>query len=160
MTRREQLDELFGRFLISATEEEIESSRWQVLNRLRSSVHAEQDSTAVSNAIDIALSYGDYLILRVLSEGERHGYGIMTEIATVTEGATTFGPGTFYTSISRLLADGFIEETRMITDFTLNDEPRQYYRLTRKGQRAALVESERLASRSLGMHEQQVMRSI
>src|SRR5947209_16485611 len=48
-------------------------------------------------------------ILLALADRERHGYGIMQEVAARTEGAMRMGPGTLYGSIKRMLADGLIE---------------------------------------------------
>ena len=49
-------------------------------------------------------------ILLALADGERHGYGIMQEIAQRTEGVMQMGPGTLYGSIKRMLAERLIEE--------------------------------------------------
>ena len=50
-------------------------------------------------------------ILLAIGPGERHGYAIMSEVATLTNGAVRLAPGTLYTNIKRLLASGLIEET-------------------------------------------------
>jgi DNA-binding PadR family transcriptional regulator len=134
------MDQAFERLLPSASQEQIESARWRILERLRAGAVAEPASLTVSR-----LNYGDYHILLVLSAGERHGYAIMAEVAEVTEGATKFGPGTLYTSIRRLLTDGWIEESRIRPDRRINDEPRRHYRLTGMGQKVLAAESDRLA---------------
>ncbi len=74
-------------------------------------------------------------IMLALADGERHGYGIMQEVAALTDGALRLGPGTLYGSIKRMLADGLIEETDERPDPELDDERRRYYRLTDFGQR-------------------------
>jgi DNA-binding PadR family transcriptional regulator len=84
-------------------------------------------------------------ILLALSDGERHGYGIMQEIAARTHGKFRLGPGTLYGSIKRMLADGVIVETDARPDPALDDQRRRYYRLTPLGQRVAEAEAERLA---------------
>lgn len=83
-------------------------------------------------------------ILLALAEGERHGYGIMQEIATSTKGEFSMGPGTLYGSIKRMLAAGFIEESDTRPDAALDDERRRYYRLTDFGRRVAMAEARRL----------------
>ncbi len=83
-------------------------------------------------------------ILLALADGERHGYGIMQEVAQRTDGAMHMGPGTLYGSIKRMLADGLIEPAGERRDPTLDDERRRYYRLTDFGQRVALAEAQRL----------------
>lgn len=84
-------------------------------------------------------------ILLALVDGERHGYGIMQEIATRTEGSVRMGPGTLYGSIKRMLADGLIMESGERPDAALDDERRRYYRLTDLGQRVVRAEAVRLA---------------
>jgi DNA-binding PadR family transcriptional regulator len=84
-------------------------------------------------------------ILLALANGERHGYGIMQEIAQVTRGKLRIGPGTLYRSIKRMLADGLIEESDERPDPALDDERRRYYRLTEFGLRVTRAEAERLA---------------
>jgi DNA-binding PadR family transcriptional regulator len=83
-------------------------------------------------------------ILLALSDGEKHGYGIMREIATHTGGRLRLGPGTFYGSIKRLLEDHLIEESEKRPDPAHDDERRRYYRLTELGQRVAAAEAQRL----------------
>ncbi len=83
-------------------------------------------------------------ILLALVDGERHGYGIMQEVAHRTDGKARMGPGTLYGSIKRMLADGLIEESGERPDPALDDERRRYYRLTNLGQRVVRAEAERL----------------
>ena len=42
-------------------------------------------------------------VLVAIGPEERHGYGIMQEVARITDGATRLGPGGVYTTIRRLL---------------------------------------------------------
>jgi DNA-binding PadR family transcriptional regulator len=84
-------------------------------------------------------------ILLALADGERHGYGIMQEVAARTGGTVRLGPGTLYGSIKRLLAGGLITESGERPDPALDDERRRYYRLTDFGQRVAVAEAQRLA---------------
>lgn len=83
-------------------------------------------------------------ILLALAGGERHGYGIMQEVSTLTDGKVILGPGTLYGTINRMLEAGLIEESDERSDPELNDERRRYYRITNKGLRAARKEAERL----------------
>ena len=83
-------------------------------------------------------------ILLALADGEKHGYAIMQEVETLTDGKIRLGPGTLYGSIKRLLAGGLIEESDERPDPELDDERRRYYRLTDFGQRIASAEAERL----------------
>jgi DNA-binding PadR family transcriptional regulator len=83
-------------------------------------------------------------ILLALGDGERHGYGIMQEVASLTEGHMQLGPGTLYRSIQRMLTDGLIGESPERPEPEYDDERRRYYRLTEFGRRVASAEAERL----------------
>jgi DNA-binding PadR family transcriptional regulator len=84
-------------------------------------------------------------ILLALADGERHGYGIMQEIAAATGGQMRIGPGTLYRSIKQMLSAGMIEESDERPDPALDDERRRYYRLTGFGRQVAQAEAQRLA---------------
>ena len=86
-------------------------------------------------------------ILVALSDADRHGYGIMQEVAQRTGGRTKLNPGTLYTTIQRLLERGLIAElsdVRERRDLDDDDERRRYYRLTPAGRRVAQLELGRL----------------
>lgn len=85
-------------------------------------------------------------ILLALADGSKHGYGIMQEVAAITEGRIVMGPGTLYGSIKRMLGSGLIEETGERPDPELDDQRRRYYRLTEFGQKVLSAEAERLSS--------------
>lgn len=85
-------------------------------------------------------------ILLALADGEKHGYSIMQEVATITSGAVIMGPGTLYGTIKRMLEGGLIEETDERPDPALDDERRRYYRITADGKRAAQSEAARLST--------------
>jgi len=85
-------------------------------------------------------------ILLAIGPGERHGYGIMTEVATQTEGTVRLAPGTLYTNIKRLLASGLIEETDVRPDPERDDQRRRYYRLTTAGRRVVTADVARMES--------------
>jgi len=83
-------------------------------------------------------------ILLSLVDGEKHGYGIMQEVAARTNNALIMGPGTLYGTLKRMLEAGLVEEYGERPDPTMDDQRRRYYRLTRVGRRAARTEAERL----------------
>ena len=93
----------------------------------------------------LPLSSAIFHILLALADEDRHGYGIMQEVKTRTEGRVQLGPGTLYGAIKRLLEKGVIAETKERSDPELNDERRRYYRLTDFGQRVLQAEAARLA---------------
>ena len=83
-------------------------------------------------------------VLLSLADGEKHGYVISKEIARRTNNEVRLSAGTLYGIIKRLLEDGFIEESDERPDFSLDDERRRYYRLTKQGIALAEAEAERL----------------
>ena len=85
-------------------------------------------------------------ILLALSEGERHGYAIMQEVAADTGGSLQLGPGTLYGCLKRMLSARLVEESDERPDPDLDDERRRYYRITDLGARTLRAEAERLAS--------------
>ena len=85
-------------------------------------------------------------ILLALADGERHGYGIMQEVAAGTQNKVRMGPGTLYGTIKRMIAAGLIEEADERPDPDLDDERRRYYRLTLLGRATAVAEAQRLAN--------------
>ncbi|HEU5440830.1 MAG TPA: helix-turn-helix transcriptional regulator [Ktedonobacterales bacterium] len=93
----------------------------------------------------LPLTPAAFQILLALAGGERHGYGILREVAESTGGKLRLGPGTLYRSIKQLLEAGIIEESDERPDPALDDERRRYYRLTALGERVARAEAEHLA---------------
>jgi DNA-binding PadR family transcriptional regulator len=85
-------------------------------------------------------------ILLALAGEERHGYGIMQDVARQTDGALQLGPGTLYGCLKRMLAAGLVEESDERPDPALDDERRRYYRMTALGNRAVHAEAQRLTS--------------
>jgi len=84
-------------------------------------------------------------ILLALADEERHGYGIMQDVARQTGDALQLGPGTLYGCLKRMLAAGLVEESDERPDTALDDERRRYYRMTVLGKRVVRAEAQRLA---------------
>jgi DNA-binding PadR family transcriptional regulator len=84
-------------------------------------------------------------ILLALADEERHGYGIMQDVARQTNDALQLGPGTLYGCLKRMLAAGLVEESDERPDNELNDERRRYYRMTPLGRSTVRAEASRLA---------------
>jgi DNA-binding PadR family transcriptional regulator len=85
-------------------------------------------------------------ILLALADEERHGYGIMQDVAWQTNDKLQLGPGTLYGCLKRMLAAGLVEESDERPDPAMDDERRRYYRMTALGRRVVRAEAERLAS--------------
>ncbi len=82
-------------------------------------------------------------ILLALSTKERHGYGIMKQVESDSEGKVTMGPGTLYGSIRRMIDAGLISESDKDRDPAMDDQRRVYYRITGLGRTALAAELER-----------------
>src|SRR6266849_5772124 len=83
-------------------------------------------------------------ILLALAEDDRHGYGIIQDVAARTDGELKLSAGTLYRSIQRMLEQGLILETRERPASELDDERRRYYRITPFGTAVARAEVRRL----------------
>jgi DNA-binding PadR family transcriptional regulator len=92
----------------------------------------------------VPLSPSVFHILLALADEERHGYGIMQDVARQTGNALRLGPGTLYGCLKRMLAAGLVEESDERPDPALDDERRRYYRMTALGKRVVRAEAERL----------------
>lgn len=82
-------------------------------------------------------------ILLALSTQERHGYGIMKEVESDSQGKVKMGPGTLYGSIARMIEAGLIRESDKRVDPEMDDERRVYYKVTALGQATLAAELER-----------------
>lgn len=83
-------------------------------------------------------------ILMALADEDRHGYAIIQEVRSRTNGEVRLSPGTLYRSIQRMLDDDLIEEVRERPAPELDDERRRYYRITKNGRAVAREEANRL----------------
>lgn len=82
-------------------------------------------------------------ILLALSTGERHGYGIMKQVESDSQGMVTMGPGTLYGSLKRMLDAGLVKESDKRIDPEMDDQRRIYYQITGVGAQALAAELER-----------------
>ncbi len=82
-------------------------------------------------------------ILLALSTGERHGYGIMKQVAVDSQSKVSMGPGTLYGSLKRMLDAGLVKESDKRIDPDLDDERRIYYQITGVGTEALAAELKR-----------------
>lgn len=77
-------------------------------------------------------------VLLSLADGQKHGYGILKEVAERTDGRIELSTGTLYGIVKRLLADGLIRDSVLGST-----DRRRAYRLTALGRKVALAEAER-----------------
>ena len=94
----------------------------------------------------MALTEPVFHILLALASEEKHGYGIMQDVAQQTGGALQLGPGTLYGCLKRMVAAGLVEESEERPDPALDDERRRYYRMTALGRAVLQAETARMAT--------------
>jgi len=82
-------------------------------------------------------------ILMALSDSEKHGYAIMKQVESDSEGKISMGPGTLYGSLKRMLEAGLVAESNKKIDPDMDDQRRIYYKITGAGKEALGAELER-----------------
>lgn len=87
----------------------------------------------------------DFQILLALAGQERHGYGIMQEIARQSGQRIRVGPGTLYGAIKRMQAAGWIIESTVSRSNEEDARRTCYYRLTPTGRTAAAQAARQMA---------------
>lgn len=90
----------------------------------------------------IPLSPATLHILLSLAGEDRHGYGIMQEVARQSEGQYKLGPGTLYDNLQKLMERRLVQAVgRRPGD---DDPRRRYYRLSPLGHTVLSAEVARL----------------
>ena len=87
----------------------------------------------------------DMLILKALSLGALHGYGVGQRIGQISGDALRVEEGSLYPGLYRLERRGWIESEWDVSD---NNQRAKFYKLTRAGRKQLIVEEqnwERLA---------------
>jgi DNA-binding PadR family transcriptional regulator len=92
-----------------------------------------------------ALSQPAHHILLALGTEAKHGYAIMQEIDARSGGRIRLLPGTLYSTLRKMLADGLVEEIDAPRTADSDDARRRYYRVTKAGRAAVQAETTRLA---------------
>jgi DNA-binding PadR family transcriptional regulator len=82
-----------------------------------------------------------FLILTSLAAGPQHGYGIMTDVAQISDGRVRLRAGTLYAALDRLSTDQLLEVDR---EEVVDTRLRRYYRLTPAGRARLAAETARL----------------
>ena len=93
--------------------------------------------------IQVPLTETTLLILLSLSAGPRHGYAIMKEAETLSEGRVHFSTGTLYGALKRLLDDDWIQRVEDPLPIETERE-RKAYNLTDQGRRVLNTEIRRM----------------
>ena len=84
-----------------------------------------------------------FLILTSLAAGAQHGYGIMTDVARISEGRVKLRAGTLYAALDRLSSEGVVHVDH---EEIVGGRLRRYYRLTPAGTQVLAQEVARMQS--------------
>jgi transcriptional regulator len=95
--------------------------------------------TRANASIDLLQGTLDVLILRTLSAGPMHGWGIAQRIQQVSEEVLRVNQGSLYPALHRLEDEGWIAAEWGASE---NNRKAKYYRLTKSGQRQLEAETE------------------
>ena len=87
--------------------------------------------------IDLLQGTLDLLILKSLSTGANHGYGIATRIHQLSDDVLKVEEGSLYPALYRMEEQRLIESEWAMTE---NNRKAKFYKLTRKGRTAAQAE--------------------
>ncbi len=86
-----------------------------------------------------------FFVLTALLGGRKHGYALISEVGTLSEGRLTLQVGTLYGSLERLARQGWVEESG--TEVVAGRH-RRYFTITSQGAAALETESARLTDRA------------
>lgn len=81
-------------------------------------------------------------IMAVLADGDLHGYAILAEVRSLSDGEIRLGTGTLYGALERLLDAGNVV---VVDEEVVDGRLRRYYRLTGTGRTALVSELDRRA---------------
>jgi transcriptional regulator len=84
----------------------------------------------------------EMLILKTLTRGPMHGYGVAQRIQQVSGDVLEVGEGSLYPALQRLLVNGWVAAEWGVSE---NNRRARYYRLTAAGRKQLAVESENFA---------------
>ena len=86
----------------------------------------------------------DMLILKTLSLGPLHGYGVTRRIEQISQGVFKVNPGSLLTALKRMERAGLLDAQWRQTD---KARRAKFYRLTRAGKKHLRVEAEEWSRR-------------
>jgi len=84
----------------------------------------------------------EMLILKTLSIGSMHGYGIAQHIQVISAEVLTIEEGSLYPALQRMLVKGWVSAEWKIT---ANRRRARFYRLTSAGRKQLGIEEQRLS---------------
>lgn len=90
--------------------------------------------------LDVLQGTLDLLILKTLSRGRQHGYGIAVEIQRVSNEALRVEEGSLYPALHRIAQDGWIRSEWGVSG---NKRKAKFYEITAAGRRQLAIEEKR-----------------
>ena len=91
----------------------------------------------------------DLLIMKAVSLGAHHGYGVLLRIEQITGGALAIEQGALYPALYRLEHQGLLDAEWGVSD---NNRKAKFYRLTPAGRRRLRADTERWQRAALAMN--------
>lgn len=101
---------------------------------------------------NLPLSEQTFFILLSLIRAPRHGYAILKEVKQLSGGRLSISVSTLYTSLKRLLDQGWIERVAL-DDQDSSNHLRKAYQLTNTGQNILYAETRRLQTLVQAAHQ-------
>jgi PadR family transcriptional regulator, regulatory protein PadR len=92
---------------------------------------------AQSNPADLLPGTLDLLVLRTLTRGPNHGYGIAQRINEISKDVLKVGESSLYPALQRLTLDGYIKPEWGVSE---NNRRARFYTLTAAGRRQLATE--------------------
>src|SRR5262245_4567908 len=89
--------------------------------------------------VDLLPGTLDLLILKAVSLGALHGYGVLLRIEQISNGALLIEQGALYPALYRLEQQGLVDTEWGVSD---NNRRAKFYALTTKGRKRLRVEAE------------------
>ena len=108
----------------------------------------------LGNKPDLPQGTFDMLVLKALSLGPMHGYGIGQRIQQLAADMLQVEEGTLYPALYRIEARGWIDSEWGMSD---NNRRARFYRLTRTGRKQLAIEESQWAHLSIAINK--VMRA-
>ena len=98
-----------------------------------------------------------YLVMLSLAHGPRHGYGIVQEVLTLSDGRVKLGAGTLYGVLDRLVDARYVEASG---EEVVDGRLRRYYSLTDEGHGASVAHTRQLAALARTAHRALTARPV
>jgi transcriptional regulator len=94
----------------------------------------------VDKQLDLLQGTLDMLVLKAVSLGPLHGYGVLLRIQQISKGTLEIQQGSLYPALYRLERDGWVASEWGESE---NKRKAKYYRLTATGKRRLEAEAEK-----------------